>query len=49
MALLFTFLVRNRVASDEALETSAKSRLVASASIVLWVTIAAAGRWIGFS
>lgn len=48
-ALAFTFLVRNRIASDEALDTSARSRITAVASIVLWFTVAAAGRWIGLS
>lgn len=49
VALLFTFLVRDRVARNHKLETSGKTRAVALASIALWVTVAAAGRWIGFS
>lgn len=49
IAILFTFLVRDRVARNEKLETSAKSRSVAVASIALWFVVAAAGRWIGFS
>lgn len=49
IALLFTFAVRERTAHDEALDTSTRSRLVGAASIVLWFTVAAAGRWIGFS
>ncbi|MGQ0647672.1 MAG: DUF6644 family protein [Gemmatimonadaceae bacterium] len=49
IALLFTFLVRQRVARDPSLETSLRSRLVASVSLGLWFTVAAAGRWIGFS
>jgi hypothetical protein len=49
VALIFTFAVRQRIAADETLETSARSRLVAVASLALWFTVAAAGRWIGFS
>jgi len=47
-ALIFTFAVRNRVA------TSGDSpiwmrRIAATISLGLWFTVAAAGRWIGFS
>ncbi|MCI0437438.1 MAG: hypothetical protein L0271_27965 [Gemmatimonadetes bacterium] len=51
VALLWTFAVRARVARGETAETgvSARSRLVGAASIALWFTVAAAGRWIGFS
>ncbi len=49
IALLFTFTVRSRVARAGGLETSARTRLVGAASIALWFTVAAAGRWIGFS
>jgi hypothetical protein len=49
IALIFTFAVRQRIAADETLETSARSRLVAAVSLALWFTVAAAGRWIGFS
>lgn len=49
IALVFTFRVREHVAHDAALDTSAKSRIVATASIALWFVVAAAGRWIGFS
>ena len=49
IALLFTFLVRERVARNAKLETSMKIRGVAIVSIALWLTVAAAGRWIGFS
>ncbi len=46
--LLFTFLVRERVAaaSDSSGVTVAATGAL---SILLWVTVAAAGRWIGFS
>lgn len=49
VALLFTFTVRQRMATDDGLETSTRSRLLALASLGLWFTVAAAGRWIGFS
>ena len=48
-ALLFTFAVRERVASREGSVTSWKSRLIATVSLMLWFTVAMAGRWIGFS
>ena len=48
VALVFTFAVRNPLARrDPAI--GALSRAVASASIALWLTVAIAGRWIGFS
>lgn len=49
LALFFTFTVRKRLVSDPGLETSARSRMIGLASIALWFTVAAAGRWIGFS
>jgi hypothetical protein len=49
VALLFTFLVRDRVARNATLDTSPRSRAVGLASMALWITVAAAGRWIGFS
>src|SRR5688500_2313523 len=48
-ALLFTFTVRQRIAQVAGMETSARTRLVALASMAMWFTVAAAGRWIGFS
>ncbi len=47
-ALLFTFLVRNRVARQD-LPHPLLAKLVAAASLSIWFTVAAAGRWIGFS
>jgi hypothetical protein len=41
--------VRQRVARTGALETTARTKLTAIVSLVLWFTVAAAGRWIGFS
>jgi hypothetical protein len=49
VALGYTFGVRERIARRETLDTSALSRLVGFGSIALWFTVAAAGRWIGFS
>jgi hypothetical protein len=49
IAILFTFLVRERLILRENLETSTLTRVIGAASIGLWFTVAAAGRWIGFS
>ena len=49
VALLFTFFVRQPIAQREGFVTSARSRALATVSIGLWFTVAAAGRWIGFS
>ena len=49
IALAYTFLVREPVARSVTLDTSWRSRLVAVGSIAVWFTVAAAGRWIGFS
>ncbi|MGH7679744.1 MAG: DUF6644 family protein, partial [Gemmatimonadaceae bacterium] len=49
IALLFTFLLRQPFALNDASETSWRGRALAMASVALWFTVAAAGRWIGFS
>jgi uncharacterized protein DUF6644 len=49
VALLFTFTIRARIARAAGLDTTATTRAVALVSLTLWFTIAAAGRWIGFS
>ena len=49
IALLFTFTVRQRMAVREGFDTSWRTRLLATASMLLWITVAAAGRWIGLS
>ena len=49
VALTFTFAVRRPMAGSGTLETSWRSRLLAATSLGLWFTVAAAGRWIGFS
>lgn len=47
-ALLFTFLVRNPLARRDP-AVGAQTKSVALVSIALWLTVAIAGRWIGFS
>ncbi len=47
-AVAYTFSVRARVARGSR-DTTMRTRLAAAASIALWFTVAAAGRWIGFS
>lgn len=49
VALAFTFAVRERVARGNGMEATLTTRLVGFTSIALWLTVAAAGRWIGFS
>jgi hypothetical protein len=49
VALLFTYAVRNRVADRAGMDANTSTRVVALASMALWFTVAAAGRWIGFS
>ena len=48
IALLFTVLVRQPIAG-KAVDASGLTRVVAIVSIGLWLTVAAAGRWIGLS
>ena len=49
VALAFTFAVRERVARREADAPGATGRIAGAVSLALWFTVAAAGRWIGFS
>ena len=49
VALSFTFGVRERVARNEGLEPGRRCKVVGAVSLALWFTVAAAGRWIGFS
>lgn len=50
IALLFTFTVRWRVTvADAVRNTARRQQLVGALSLALWFTVAAAGRWIGFS
>jgi hypothetical protein len=48
-ATLFAFTVRRRVAASAAGHGRAARMLTGLASLALWFTVAAAGRWIGFS
>jgi hypothetical protein len=49
-AILFALTIRRRVAaSDEGRVGRATRTMTAVASLALWFTVAAAGRWIGFS
>ena len=49
IALAFTFAVRERVARQENGEPGVRGKVVGAVSLTLWFTVAAAGRWIGFS
>ena len=57
IALIYTFTIRRRVTTrestdttDKAVRNTARRQMLAGAlSIALWLTVAAAGRWIGFS
>ena len=50
IALAFAFTVRTRVTrADSVRNTTRRQQLVGALSIALWFTVAAAGRWIGFS
>jgi hypothetical protein len=49
VALVFTFTIRDRFAKRGGDDGATAVRLVALASMMLWFTVAAAGRWIGFS
>lgn len=49
-ALVFTFTVRRRVTSlDDSSPRPSWHKLVSLLSLALWFTVAAAGRWIGYS
>ena len=50
IAIVYTFTIRTRVTRAEPVRNTARLQmLVGALSIALWVTVAAAGRWIGFS
>jgi hypothetical protein len=49
LALAFTFGVRSRVAAAAPPAPAWQARVTATLSIALWLTVAASGRWIGFS
>jgi hypothetical protein len=49
IAIAFAFTIRSRVTADAVRNTARRQMLVGALSIALWVVVAAAGRWIGFS
>ena len=49
LAIVFTFGTRETLVRRDRIETSLRTRLAGAVSIMLWFTVAAAGRWIGFS
>ena len=49
VAIVFTFAVREQIAKRATADATWRTRVVALVSIALWFTVAAAGRWIGFS
>ena len=49
IAIVFAFTIRSRVVEDSVRNTARRQMLVGALSIALWVIVAAAGRWIGFS
>ena len=49
LALAFTFGVRNRLVTRDRGLSPGLARLLGAVSLGLWITVAAAGRWIGFS
>jgi hypothetical protein len=48
VAIMYTFTIRARVTRSESVHNTAR-QLAGALSIALWITVAAAGRWIGFS
>jgi len=49
IAIAFAFTIRSRTTQDLVRNTARRQMLVGALSIALWVVVAAAGRWIGFS
>ena len=49
IAIAFAFTIRSRATTDSVRNTARRQMLVGALSIALWVIVAAAGRWIGFS
>jgi putative flippase GtrA len=49
IAIAFAFTIRSRTTQDAVRNTARRQMLVGALSIALWVVVAAAGRWIGFS
>jgi hypothetical protein len=49
VAIVFALLDRDRIAASAGMHATTLTRVVGLLSIALWFTVAAAGRWIGFS
>jgi hypothetical protein len=49
IAIAFAFTVRSRATVNAVRNTARRQMLAGALSITLWVIVAAAGRWIGFS
>ncbi len=50
LGLVFTFTIRARVTETESVRNTARRQVMVGAlSLALWFTVAASGRWIGFS
>ena len=49
LGLVYTFCVRNRLAERLPESHVWRARALGAISLTLWFTVAAAGRWIGFS
>jgi hypothetical protein len=49
LAIIFTYTVHRTTVARTNLEVSGATRAIALVSVVLWFTVAASGRWIGFS
>ncbi len=49
IAIAFAITIRARATEDAVRNTARRQMLVGALSIALWLTVAAAGRWIGFS
>jgi hypothetical protein len=48
-AIAFAFTIRARTVTEGVRTTARRQKLVGALSIALWLIVAAAGRWIGFS
>ena len=49
IAIVFALTVRTSVIRDAVRNTARRQLLVGALSVALWIVVAAAGRWIGFS
>ena len=49
VALVFTVAVRNPLVRSRPGLAPARARAIAACSLALWLTVAVAGRWVGFS